>query len=77
MFLRQYLLLLQEYLRESTLDQGTSSIDSQDSFVFLIELFDTERLFQFHDFRITRVLPKSENVEQFVVSMHLVLDLVD
>jgi hypothetical protein len=42
-----------------------------------IELFDTERLFELHDFRIARVTPKGESIEQFPACMHLVLDLVD
>jgi hypothetical protein len=40
-------------------------------------LFDTERLFELHDFRITRVMPKVKDIEQFAASMHLVLDLTD
>jgi hypothetical protein len=43
----------------------------------LSELFDTERLFELRDFRIARVMPKGEAVEQFAASMHLVLDLAD
>jgi hypothetical protein len=40
-------------------------------------LFDTERLFELRDFRISRVMPKGEAIEQFAASMHLVLDLAD
>ena len=47
------------------------------SFVFLSDLFDTERLFEIPDFRIPRVMTKGETIEQFVVSMYLVLDLTD
>jgi hypothetical protein len=47
------------------------------SFAFLSELFDTERLFELRDFRIARVMPKSEAAEQFAASVHLVLDLAD
>ena len=36
-----------------------------------------ERLFELRDFRIDRVMTKGEEVEQFVTSMHLVLDLAD
>jgi hypothetical protein len=47
------------------------------SFVFLSELFDNKRLFELRDFRLARVMPKGEAVEQFAASMHLVLDLAD
>ena len=47
------------------------------SFAFLSDLFDTERLFELRDFRIPRVMPKGEAIEQFAASMHLVLDLAD
>ncbi len=47
------------------------------SFSFLYDLFDTERLFEFRDFGISRVMPKGEAIEQFAASMHLVLDLAD
>ena len=47
------------------------------SFSFLSELFDTERLFELRDFRIARVTPKGEAIEQFAACMHLVLDLAD
>ena len=47
------------------------------SFAFLSELFDTERLFELRDFRIARVTPKGEAIEQFAACMHLVLDLAD
>jgi hypothetical protein len=40
-------------------------------------LFDTERLFELRDFRIVRVTPKGEAIEQFAACMHLVLDLAD
>ncbi len=38
-------------------------------------MFDTERLFELRDFRIGRVTPKGEAIEQFAACMHLVLDL--
>ena len=47
------------------------------SFSFLSELFDTERLFELRDFRIARVTPQGEAIEQFAASMQLVLDLAD
>ena len=47
------------------------------SFAFLSDLFDTERLFELHDFRIPRVIPKGESIEKFVTSIHLVLDLAN
>jgi hypothetical protein len=47
------------------------------SFAFLSDLFDAERLFEVRDFRIPRVMPKGEDIEQFTVSMYLLLDLVD
>ena len=47
------------------------------SFAFLSDLFDTERLFELRDFRITRVMPKGEAIEQFDASMHIVLDRAD
>jgi hypothetical protein len=53
------------------------SLTRSGSFSFLSELFDTERLFELRDFRIDRVMTKGEEVEQFVTSMHLVLDLAD
>jgi hypothetical protein len=40
-------------------------------------LFDTDRLFELRDFRIARVTPKGEAIEQFAACMHLVLDLAD
>jgi hypothetical protein len=80
MTLRQHLLLLREYLRESTLVQShgdlVDSLTRSGSFAFL-DLFDTERLFEILDFRIARVMPKGETVGQFTGSVHLVLDLVD
>ena len=51
------------------------SLTSSGSFAFLSDLF--ERLFELRDFRITRVMPKGEAIEQFAASMHLVLDLAD
>ena len=33
--------------------------------------------FELRDFRIPRVMPKGEAIEQFAASMHLVLDLAD
>jgi hypothetical protein len=36
-----------------------------------------ERLFELRDFRISRVMPKGEPVEQLATSMHLELDLDD
>jgi hypothetical protein len=74
MLLRQHLLLLQVYLRESTL---ADILTRSGFFAFLSDLFDTERLFELRDFRIARVMPKGEAVEQFAASMHLVLDLAD
>jgi hypothetical protein len=53
------------------------SLRRSGSFAFLSELFDTERLFELRDFRIARVMPKGEAVEQFAASMHFVLDLAD
>ncbi len=53
------------------------SLTRSGSFSFLNELFDTERLFEFLDFRIARVTPKGEVIEQFTACMHLVLDLGD
>jgi hypothetical protein len=47
------------------------------SFAFLSDLLDTERLFELRDFRITRVMPKGEAIEQFDASMHIVLDRAD
>jgi hypothetical protein len=41
------------------------------------ELFDTERLFELRDFRVARVTPKGEVIDQFAACMHLVLDLAD
>jgi hypothetical protein len=41
------------------------------------DLFDKGRLVKLRDFRIARVMPKGEAVEQFAASMHLVLDLAD
>jgi hypothetical protein len=52
-------------------------LTSSGSFAFLSDLFDTERLFELRDFRIPRVMPKGEAIEQFAASMHLVLDLAD
>jgi hypothetical protein len=51
------------------------SLSRSGSFAFLGDLFDTERLFELRDFRITRVMPKGEAMEQFAASMHLVLNL--
>ena len=73
MLLRLHPLLLQEFLRALTLARVTSS----GSFAFLSDLFDAERLFELRDFRIARVMPKGEAIEQFAASMHLVLDLAD
>jgi hypothetical protein len=53
------------------------SLTRSGSFALLSELFNTERLFELRDFRIARVMPKGEAVEQFAASMHLVLDLAD
>ncbi len=53
------------------------SLTRSGSFAFLSELFDTERLFELRDFRISRVMSKDEAVEQLAASMHLVLDLAD
>ena len=46
------------------------SITRSGSFVFLGDLFVTDRLFELCDFRISRVMSKCENI-------HLVLDLSD
>jgi len=73
---RLHLLIPQESLRAFPRAQGTSSIASQGQ-AFLSELFDTERLFELRDFRIARVTPKGEAIEQFAACMHLVLDLAD
>jgi hypothetical protein len=51
------------------------SLRRSGSFAFLSDLFDTERLFELRDFRLARVMPKGEAIEQFAASMHLVLDL--
>jgi hypothetical protein len=53
------------------------SLTRSGSCAFLSELFDTQRLFELRDFRIARIMPKGEAVEQFAASMHLVLDLAD
>jgi hypothetical protein len=53
------------------------SLTRSGSFVFLSELFDTECLFEFRGFRIARVMPKGEVVQQFAANTHLVLDLPD
>jgi hypothetical protein len=53
------------------------SLTRSGSFAFLIESFDTERLFELRDYRISRIMPKGEAVEQLAASMHLVLDLAD
>jgi hypothetical protein len=45
------------------------------SFAFLSELFETDRLFELRDFRISRVMPKGEAVQHLTASMYLVLDL--
>jgi hypothetical protein len=47
------------------------------SFVFLRDLFDTERLFELRDFRMARVMSKGKVVEQFAANMRLVLDLAN
>ena len=49
----------------------TSSRARSDSFAFLSDLFDTERLFELRDFRFARIMPKGEATEQFAASMHL------
>jgi hypothetical protein len=78
MFPRLHLLILQEFfLRASPLGYLVDSLTRSGSSAFLSELFDTERLFELRDFRITRVMPKGETVEQFAAWMHLVLDLTD
>ncbi len=53
------------------------SLSRSGSFAFLSDLFDTERLFELRNFRITRVIPTGEAIEQFAASKHLVLDLAD
>ena len=40
-------------------------------------MFAKESLFDLREFRIARVMSKSEAIEQFTTSMHLVLDLAD
>ena len=40
-------------------------------------MFDTESLFELRDFRIARVMPKGDTVEQLAACMHLVLNLAD
>ena len=74
-----HLLQLQEFLRAYTLALGdlVDMLTRSGTFAFLRDLFDTERLFQIRDFRIARVMPKGEVVQQFAASMHLVLDLPD
>jgi hypothetical protein len=52
------------------------SLTRSGSFAFLSEVFDTERLFELRDYRISRVMPKEEAVEQLTASMHLILHLV-
>ena len=47
------------------------------SFAFLIDFFDTECLFEIHDFHIARVMSRDEVIEQFAASMYLFLDLTD
>ena len=51
------------------------------SYAFLSDLFDTESAFLSSAtivyYRIARVMPKGEAIEQFAASMHLVLDLAD
>jgi hypothetical protein len=53
------------------------SLTRSGSFAFLSDLFDSDRPFELRDFRIIRVMPKGEAIEQFAASMHLVLDLAD
>jgi hypothetical protein len=76
---RLHLLLPQEFLRAFPLAQGdlVDSLTRSGSLAFLSDLFDTQRLFELRDFRIARVMPKGDAVEQFAASMHLVLDLAD
>ena len=47
------------------------------SFACLGDLFAAESLFELRDYRISRVMPKGEAVQQFAASMHLALDLAD
>ena len=47
------------------------------SFACLSDLFDTDRLFELHDFHITRVMTKGESIDQVPTSMNLVLDPTD
>ena len=70
-------LLLQEFLLSFTLGDLVDVFTRSGSFAFLSDLFDTERLFELPDYRVARVIPKGEDVEPFVVSMYLVLDLTD
>jgi hypothetical protein len=67
-----HLLLLPVYLREFTLALGdlVDSLTRLGSFAFLSDLFDTEHLFELRDFRIARVMPKGEAVEQFAASIY-------
>ena len=53
------------------------SLTRSGSFAFLGDLIATEHLLELRDFRIARVMPKGEAIEQFATSMHLVLDLAD
>jgi hypothetical protein len=53
------------------------SLTRSGAFAFLSDLFDSDRPFELRDFRIIRVMPKGEAIEQFAASMHLVLDLAD
>ncbi len=71
------LLMVRQPLPPSRPGDLVDSLRRSGSFAFLSELFDTERLFELRDFRIARVMPKGEAVEQFAASMHLVLDLAD
>ena len=75
--LRMHRLLLQEFLLSFTLGDLVDVFTRSGSFAFLSDLFDTERLFELPDYRVARVIPKGEDVEPFVVSMYLVLDLTD
>ncbi len=67
-----HLLLLQVYLQEFTLALGdlVDSLTRSGSFAFLSDLFDAEHLFELRDFRIARVMPKGEAVEQFAASIY-------
>ena len=76
--LAMLLLLQQEFLRAFTSARATSSTCLQGQVLSLsLAICSTPRLFELRDFRIARVMPKGEAMEQFAASLHLVLDLAD